>query len=106
MRVRVAARWYVLALVTPPLVSAGAVGLVTLAGGPTQTGVTLGLPAALLYLVYGTGLFLLTEEAVWRGALLPRLQARLPPLPAALVHGLDLAVATGRTEGIDQAQVE
>jgi uncharacterized protein len=88
VRVRACGRWYALALATPPLVGAGAVGLVTLAGGPTQVGVTLGLPAALLYLVYGTGLFLFTEEAVWRGALLPRLQARLAPLPAALVLGV------------------
>ncbi|SNR90352.1 CAAX protease self-immunity [Geodermatophilus saharensis] len=87
-RVRAGARWYLLALAVPGLVGAGAVGLVTLAGGPTQVGHTLGVTSALLYLVYGTGLFLLTEEAVWRGAILPRLQARLAPLPAALFLGV------------------
>jgi uncharacterized protein len=92
VRVRAGSRWYVLALAVPALVAAGAVGLVALAGGPTQVGVALGLPAALLYLGYGTGLFLLTEEAVWRGALLPRLQARLAPLPAALALGSAWAV--------------
>ena len=91
-RVRAGARWYLLALATPVVVAAGAVAAVALAGGPTSVGVTLGLPAALLYPLYGTGLFLLTEEAVWRGALLPRLQTRLAPLPAALVVGVVWAV--------------
>jgi hypothetical protein len=50
------------------------------------------------------------------GALTRTLTISLGPVPASLgavieltevvVHGLDLAVATGRTEGIDQAQVE
>jgi hypothetical protein len=33
-------------------------------------------------------LFLLTEETAWRGFALPRLQARMPPVPAALLLGL------------------
>jgi uncharacterized protein len=91
-RVRAGGGRYLLAVATPVFLAAGAVGLTRLAGGPAHVGVALDLPAALLYLLYGTGLFLLTEEAVWRGALLPRLQVRLTPLPAALVLGAVWAV--------------
>ena len=38
-------------------------------------------------LTYTRTLHLLTEEAGWRGALLPRLQTRLTPLTASLVLG-------------------
>jgi membrane protease YdiL (CAAX protease family) len=87
VRLRGATRWALLGLATPIVLATAAAGTVALLGGPTQIGHLMGLPAALLYLVYGTGLFLLTEEAVWRGALLPRLQARLAPLTANLVLG-------------------
>lgn len=87
LTVRGRGRWAVVGLASPVSLAASAVGLVALLGGRTDVGHTVGLPAALLYLVYGTGLFLLTEEAVWRGALLPRLQTRLRPLPANLVLG-------------------
>ena len=87
VHVRGTARWCLLALAIPVALAAGAAALVAFGGGQVRLGATLGLPAALAYLVYGTGLFLLTEEAAWRGALLPRLQARVSPLTANLVLG-------------------
>ncbi len=56
-----------------------AAGVGALLGGSAHLGETLALPAAAAYLVYGTGLFLLTEEAAWRGFALPRLMARTAP---------------------------
>src|SRR4051812_4152893 len=63
------------------------VGIAAATGVPLDLGGTLSAPAALIYLCYGVGLFLLTEEAGWRGAILPRLQTRLTPLTASLVLG-------------------
>ncbi len=80
-------RYLAVALATPLLLAAAAAGGAALLGAPAQIGVILDLPSAARYLVYGVGLFLLTEEAVWRGTLLPRLQARLTPLAANLVLG-------------------
>jgi membrane protease YdiL (CAAX protease family) len=87
VRVRRSARWALLALATPVVLATAAAGLGDILGEPSELGRVMGLPASLLYLVYGTGLFLLTEEATWRGALLPRLQARLAPLTANLLLG-------------------
>lgn len=81
------ARYPAVALATPILLALAAAGSAALLGAPAQIGVILDLPSAATYLVYGIGLFLLTEEAVWRGTLLPRLQARLNPLGANLVLG-------------------
>lgn len=88
-RHRIPARYYLLALVLPP-VGIGLAGIVHLAGfGGTLT------PAAIppfveypLFLGFvallGGGL----EEPGWRGYLLPALQERWRPLPAALVVGV------------------
>ena len=88
VRWRVAVRSYLLALAVPVAIGAAAVGLTAAVGGPVRIGTTLSLGAAAGYLVYGTGLFLLAEEAAWRGLLLPRLQVRMRPLSASLLLGL------------------
>jgi membrane protease YdiL (CAAX protease family) len=80
--------WTYLAAVAVPLVIAVLTAAVVRASGtPVPVGRMLSLPAALAYLGYGTGLFLLTEEAGWRGVLLPRVQRRVGPTPAALAVG-------------------
>ena len=88
LRWRVPRRCYLLALLAPPSVAATTVGIAAAADVPLDLGDTLSAPAALIYLCYGIGLFLLTEEAAWRGALLPRLQTRLTPMTASLVLGV------------------
>lgn len=87
VRWRVPARTYLAALATPLTIAVLTAGVVRAAGGPVPVGQTLSLPAALVYLGYGTGLFLLTEEAGWRGVLLPRMQRHLGPTAAALLVG-------------------
>ncbi len=77
-----------LALTVPAAIAAAAVALAAATGHHPRLGVMMSLPAALAYLGYGIGLYLLTEEAGWRGLLLPRLQARLRPVPANLLLGL------------------
>jgi membrane protease YdiL (CAAX protease family) len=88
VRWRVPIRVYLLALVAPAGIAATVVAAATVVGLEPHLGATMTLPAALIYLVYGTGLFLLTEEAGWRGLLLPRMQYRWSPLTAALVLGV------------------
>ncbi len=87
VRWRVPAWTYAAALGAPLGIAAVSAAAVHLAGGSLAVGEVLSLPAALVYLGYGVGLFLLTEEAGWRGVLLPRLQRRLSPAAAALVVG-------------------
>ncbi len=88
LRFRAPAWTYLAALATPVAVAATAAGLVHLAGGDVPVGVLMSLPAAALYLVYGTGLFLLTEEAAWRGALLPRVGEHVGVAWASVLVGL------------------
>lgn len=87
-RFRVPARTYATAAALPLLIAGLTAAIVTVAGGTVPYGQLLSLPAALIYLLYGTGLFLLTEEAAWRGALLPRIQHRLGAGRASIVIGL------------------
>ena len=91
-RWRVPARWYAAAMGVPLALGLAATGAGAALGGSAHLGQTLALPAAVAYLVYGTGLFLLTEEAAWRGFALPRLMARRSPLAASLVLGAVWAV--------------
>jgi membrane protease YdiL (CAAX protease family) len=88
VRWRVPGRWYLAAVGIPlGLAVAAAAGGAALSGS-AQLGQTLALPAAAAYLIYGTGLFLLTEEAAWRGFALPRLMTRFSPPVASLVLGV------------------
>ncbi|MCB0905797.1 MAG: CPBP family intramembrane metalloprotease [Nocardioidaceae bacterium] len=92
VRWRVPAWTYLAAVAIPLGVGLTAAALVVGSGGDLHLGETLSLPSACVYLAYGTGLFLLTEEAGWRGVLLPRLQERVDPVRAAVVIGVVWAV--------------
>lgn len=88
IRVRVPGWTWAVALATPVLVAALASAVTMALGHHVPVGEVMGLPSALIYLAFGTGLFLLTEEAGWRGAVLPRLQHRMQPWRAALILGV------------------
>lgn len=87
VRARVRPLWYVTGLVTTPVIAVTAAAVGAVIGSPAKvaTGDLASLPAVLALNVW---LFLLTEETAWRGFALPRLQARMNPLPAALLLGL------------------
>ncbi len=89
---RVPARAYGYALGFPVAVAAIAVGVTKATGHQVATGVVLSLPSALGFLAFGTLLYLLTEELMWRGVLLPRLRARVGVGPAGLTVGVVWAV--------------
>lgn len=86
-RWRVPVRWWLAAVAVPLAFAVAAAAIGALFSG-WHVGQTMPLAGALAYLGYGTGLFLLTEEAAWRGVALPRLMARRSPLAAALVLGV------------------
>ena len=88
VRWRVPAWTYLAAVGVPAVIACLSAGLVRASGGTVPVGATISLPAALAYLGYGTGLVLLTEEAGWRGVVLPRAQRRVGPTAAALAVGL------------------
>jgi membrane protease YdiL (CAAX protease family) len=89
---RVSPRCYLWAVLTPALVATGSVVGAGEIGAPVRLGHLLDARSAAIYFVYGTGLFLLTEEAGWRGALLPRLQRIMTPGHASLLIGAVWAV--------------
>lgn len=88
VRWRAPGRWWVAAVGIPLALAAVATASGAAISGSAHLGETLSLPASLVYLAYGVGLFLLTEEAAWRGFALPRLMSRTSPLTAALVLGV------------------
>jgi membrane protease YdiL (CAAX protease family) len=88
LRWRVPTRWYLVAALAPPAAGTATVGIARVTGVPLHLGANLSITGALVYLCYGVGLFLLTEEAAWRGAILPRLQSRLSPMTASLLLGV------------------
>jgi uncharacterized protein len=88
VRWHVPARWWAVAIGLPLAFAGLATVLGAAVGGRFHLGETMTLSASLVYLVYGTGLFLLTEESAWRGFALPRLMRNRSPLAAALVLGV------------------
>jgi membrane protease YdiL (CAAX protease family) len=88
IRARVDWQWYAIALLLTPALAALAVELGSALQMPTAVGREVaagGIPVLLLVSLW---LFLLTEESAWRGFALPRLQARMRPVPAALLLGM------------------
>jgi membrane protease YdiL (CAAX protease family) len=92
VRWRVPGRCYLFALLLPPAIAALTAMIAALVGVTVKLGDVLSASGAAIYFTYGVGLFLLTEEAGWRGVVLPRLQARMAPLPASLLLGVIWAV--------------
>jgi len=88
VRVRVSPVWYAVALLVIPALT----GLVVLIGWTLGQSVEVGVAVApgglVLLMLTNFVLFLFTEETAWRGFALPRLQARMSPLAAALVLGV------------------
>ncbi len=87
VRVRVQARWYLVAALFTPAIAVAALGVGRLSGALAHLE-PMGPGALAALLALNLWLFLLTEETAWRGFLLPRLQARMAPLWAALLVGL------------------
>ncbi|MBX3062305.1 MAG: CPBP family intramembrane glutamic endopeptidase [Anaerolineae bacterium] len=88
IRWRVDVQWYVLALLVPILLAAISAVVSSLLGSSVPTGIAMSLGGAVSYFfLFGAKLWI-TEELAWRGFVLPRLQARMSALPAALLLGL------------------
>ncbi|MGB7980766.1 MAG: CPBP family glutamic-type intramembrane protease [Candidatus Nanopelagicales bacterium] len=88
VRARVGWQWYAAALLLTPALAFLAVELGTALGMTTAVGKEVAAGGVPVLLLVSLWLFLLTEESAWRGFALPRLQARMQPLTAALVLGL------------------
>lgn len=81
---RVGIQWYLIALLSTTATGLAAIGLYVLAGGAAPAPNWLGAGTILLMAVQAP----LGEEAGWRGYVLPRLQARMGALYAALIIGV------------------
>ncbi len=76
------------AVAAPLTIALAAAGLLRLAGHEVELGTVLPVRSAPSFLVFGTFLYLLTEEAAWRGALLPRVRERFGSAQSGLLVGL------------------
>ena len=99
-RWRVGLRWYLAALLIPPAIQFGALGLhLLLSGEPFRTAGTAQLPfmpdglplwgqVLVLFLIFVLGFDGLGEELGWRGYALPRLQEKRSALLSSLILGV------------------
>ncbi len=92
LRFRTNPGWYVAGLLLPIGIAGASLLIGGALGTPVLLGHTMPLGSALVYLGYGTGLFLLTEELAWRGFALPRLLRRFGVVTASLLLGVIWAV--------------
>jgi membrane protease YdiL (CAAX protease family) len=88
VRARVGGQWYAAALLLTPALALLAVALGSALGMRTAVGTEVSAGGVPVLLLVSLWLFLLTEESAWRGFALPRLQARMQPVAAALVLGV------------------
>jgi membrane protease YdiL (CAAX protease family) len=90
VRWRVAPIWYAVAILGPPALTLGAIGLHVILGGPPPSpGLMIGaFPTLVIYVAYMTLTVALGEEVGWRGYALPALQARYSALVASLILGV------------------
>jgi membrane protease YdiL (CAAX protease family) len=88
VRARVGWQWYLVACLLTPGLAVLAMLLGAALGMPSALGHEVAAGSLPVLLLVSLWLFLLTEETAWRGFALPRLQARMQPVPAALLLGL------------------
>ena len=88
LRWRVSVKWYVLALVVPPVLCVISVLLYRAIGGSVVMGAEVSLGAAIAYFFMFGAKAWITEEAAWRGFVLPRLQTRYSALVSSLILGV------------------
>lgn len=88
VRVNVSWQAYAAALLLTPAIAVVAVLLGRAMGASAGVGVDVAAGALPGVLALNLWLFLITEETAWRGFALPRLQAGMRPVPAALLLGL------------------
>ncbi len=80
--------WYVQAFLIPPVLCVICVLVYRAFGGNVVMGIEVPLGAAIAYFFMFGAKAWITEEAAWRGFVLPRLQASYSALAASLILGL------------------
>ncbi len=87
IRIKIKAKWYILALLFTPLLAAIAIGIYKIFGGELVIGKDIAAASIPFAFLIELWLFLVTEETAWRGFALPRLQSKYTPLIASLILG-------------------